>query len=964
MDDDAKKFYYGDSKEFDPLNELSPVRREQLKNVSGSGKRGGASPSSHKTADANLNMPTSVTDATTSLAAYKIASFSKTAEFGGTYGGNNSGGGGGSVRTIPRVYSPLFELSNLQLPRDRRTLNAWCRHFYSTHPLVRNCINLHATFPISKFEITCDNKKIETEMNELAEDMRLLHVLYGVALVYWMLGEAFPYGDWNDNDKTWRRWVVHNPDYVDVKYSAVTMEPLITLQPDDTLKRLVRSNDPKDKYIRATLPKEIIYYISRGQNIPLDSFNVTHVKFLSEPYDHRGTSIIASCFKDLMLYDLLRESEYAQAANLINPITHVKLVDPLGRWRPTDEDLAQFRDIFVDLQFDLDPKLITHGAVQIEKIGNAGGIIDTTPKLDRIIKNIMAGLMVPEGVITGEGPNYCYDEETETLTKRGFKRYDEIVDTDEIATFNPETKVIEYHHYKEKIVNYYSGNMISFKTRFMDIKVTPNHRMYVRDRKTMQWETVQAADVKVRSSILDHGDWVGHTPETITYGGFVFTPKEFINLVFYTWTRSKVIEEDGQKVMIYKYAQRGPAVEWKDAMVVLGVKYDEKYKGYVMRDQNFIELCQREISSEFDTWKLPRLIGDWSKHDIYEVLNKLAGRHGIAKKSYVSKRGLLLRASFALYSKELIDFIQELFFKCGYSTRVDAEFKPWRNKTIYRMNFSHAAKQTARVIDLRSKGRVLMPCKSEVPYDGIVYCFDVPPNHLFVTRRNGLVTIQGNSTASVGLEVLRQRYLMFRDELEYWIRNKVIKPIAVARDWTIIESKQKKLIIPKIQWNKLTLKDLNDYMQKVADGFNSAKVVSRDSYLKSLDLDPEEELANRRKEMLEDAILAKEKRILESSAYSLTEMRSMTPSTVIEDRVIPGTQQPASQSGGGAQGPDLSGGLGGGAPNGGGGGMPDLGSGLGPMSEPSSSDIAPGGAPETGEGAVGTPPPPSPGQTS
>ncbi len=933
--DDAK-FYQGDVKGFNPLDELSPARRDQLKG--GPSKK---STAGVKTGDITLNMPAAAVDSTKSLSAYKTAS---------------ENGGGGSVRTIPRVYSPLFELSNLQLPRDRRTLNAWCRHFYSTHPLVRNCVNLHATFPISKFEITCDEKTIETEMNELAEDMRLIHVLYGVALVYWMLGEAFPYGDWNDNDKTWRRWVVHNPDYVDVKYSAVTMEPLIALQPDDTLKRLVKSNDPKDKYIRATLPKEIVYYISRGMNIPLDSFNVTHVKFLSEPYDHRGTSIIASCFKDLMLYDLLRESEYAQAANLINPLTHVKLGDPLGRWRPSDEDLAQFRDIFVDLQFDLDPKLITHGAVQIEKVGNAGGIIDTTPKLDRIIKNIMAGLMVPEGVITGEGPNYCYDEETETLTKSGFKKYNEITDIDEIATFNPTTKLIEYQHYNEKIVNQYDGNMVHFKTKFMDIKVTPNHKMYVRDRKSLEWGTVEASDVKLRSNILDHGDWVGNTPSVIEYGGFTFTPKEFINLIFYTWTRSRVIEEAGEKVMIYKYAQRGPAVEWKDALVVLGVKYDAKYKGYVMRDQNFINLCQKEINSEFDHWKLPRLIGEWSKHDIYEVLNRLAGKHGIAKKSYVSRRGLLLRASFALYSKELLDFIQELFFKCGYSTRIEAEFKPWRNKTIYRMNFSHVAKQTARIIDTRSKGKTRKDCKAEVPYNGIVYCFDVPPNHLFITRRNGLVTIQGNSTASVGLEVLRQRYLMFRDELEHWIRNKVMKPIAVARDWTVTESKQKKLIIPRIQWNKLTLKDLNDYMQKVAEGHNTAKVVSRDSYLKSLDLDPDEELENRRKEMIEDAILTKEKNILYSPAYTLSELRTLNTDSLIEDRVVPGANQPPSGPGAGGQGsPDFSGGLGG--------SMPDLGGGLGAPPEGEAPPGGPpdiGGPPETGSPASpGGPPPPA-----
>ena len=59
-------------------------------------------------------------------------------------------------RMSPEIYSPLFQLSNLNLPRDRITMNAWNRIYYDTHPLVRNAINLHASFPISKINISCE----------------------------------------------------------------------------------------------------------------------------------------------------------------------------------------------------------------------------------------------------------------------------------------------------------------------------------------------------------------------------------------------------------------------------------------------------------------------------------------------------------------------------------------------------------------------------------------------------------------------------------------------------------------------------------------------------------------------------------------------------------------------------------------------------------------------------------------
>ena len=72
-----------------------------------------------------------------------------------------SSGSGDVIRQAPEVYSPLFQIANLQLPRDRITMNAWNRNFYDTHPLVHNCINLHATYPISKINIKCKDAKVE-----------------------------------------------------------------------------------------------------------------------------------------------------------------------------------------------------------------------------------------------------------------------------------------------------------------------------------------------------------------------------------------------------------------------------------------------------------------------------------------------------------------------------------------------------------------------------------------------------------------------------------------------------------------------------------------------------------------------------------------------------------------------------------------------------------------------------------
>ena len=312
----------------------------------------------------------------------------------------------GVDRLMPDVYSPLFQLSNLNLPRDRVTMNAWNRIFYDTHPVVRNAINLHASFPISKINITCKSKKVQQFFLEMADKIDLYNVVYGVALEFWKMGEAFPYAELDHSTGTWRRITILNPDYVHVKKSIIGDQSIISLRPDASLQRLVGSTSPSDILLKKKIPKHIVDYVKRGKNIPLDSFNTAHLKLLSSPYDVRGTSVIVSIYKDLMLYDKLRESKFAQADGMINPMTLVKLGGE-GEYRPTQEDIEAFKNILEEAQYDKDFKLVTHAGVTVERVGYNGGVMDISSDIDLIMGNIYTGLMTPKALMDQESVTYA-----------------------------------------------------------------------------------------------------------------------------------------------------------------------------------------------------------------------------------------------------------------------------------------------------------------------------------------------------------------------------------------------------------------------------------------------------------------------------------------------------------------------------------------------------------------------------
>ena len=320
----------------------------------------------------------------------------------GSSGASFRGGVGDTIKQTPEVYSPLWLNSNLNLPRDRATINAWCRSFYALNPFVHNAINLHSTYPISKLNIKCSNKQVEKFFNEMIEEIDLMNICVQIAQEYWLLGESFVYAELDQNQGKWSRLLIQNPDYMIVKRTVVANEPMIMLRPDENLKKIIFSNKPNDIEQRKQLSQHIIDSVKRGENIPLDNFHVHHLANRISPYEIRGTGLPVCVFRQLVLFDKLRESKFAQADNMINPLTLVKVgTDGPEGLHPTFADLEAWREIFESAQYDKDFKIFTHAGVTVERVGHGAGILAIDNDITQLIKEIYIGLQVPSVLMDG-----------------------------------------------------------------------------------------------------------------------------------------------------------------------------------------------------------------------------------------------------------------------------------------------------------------------------------------------------------------------------------------------------------------------------------------------------------------------------------------------------------------------------------------------------------------------------------
>jgi len=71
---------------------------------------------------------------------------------------------------------------------------------------------------------------------------------------------------------------------------------------------------------------------------------------------------------------------------------------------------------------------------------------------------------------------HCLDEQTELLTKNGWKKYNEIKKSDRVYSMNPKTLQLELSKIKNLFIYDYKGIMINYDNERINFCVTPNHK--------------------------------------------------------------------------------------------------------------------------------------------------------------------------------------------------------------------------------------------------------------------------------------------------------------------------------------------------------------------------------------------------------------------------------------------------------------------------------------------------------
>ncbi len=205
---------------------------------------------------------------------------------------------------------------DFSMPMDRRTVNEWCRYWYRFNPIIGTWIDSIVSSVYSNFKLNGTNKKeLDIYNREMFEKIngenRFRHeaIVKDAIREFNTIGETFIYEEVFDKIDD-GKFIIQNPDYIELKKSIVDDTNVVSLIPDEELKRLVNSSSKEDVEFKKHLDKELIQMVKNNKNIPLSPTFLTVMQNIQSPYDTRGTSFLVKFFKVLLHDDYVREMMY------------------------------------------------------------------------------------------------------------------------------------------------------------------------------------------------------------------------------------------------------------------------------------------------------------------------------------------------------------------------------------------------------------------------------------------------------------------------------------------------------------------------------------------------------------------------------------------------------------------------------------------------------------------------------
>ena len=314
---------------------------------------------------------------------------------------------------------------------------------------------------------------------------------------------------------------------------------------------------------------------------------------------------------------------------------------------------------------------------------------------------------------------HCFSEDTELLSKDGWRGIDEVTIGTEFASFDRNTGAIEYHPASTIYVYDYDGEMYHMSSSCADHLVTPNHKMLYESYGN--WKECLAEDFFITgahipvSGIFDrpdidfyeNDDELRFHVQCVTDGHITYVRKK-----------------DGYMTYRFRFKKQRKI----DRLIALLQRLGYEYHTGVESATNVTYIDIGKVHPKF-TKILSEQHRNLSKRQTDILLEEWSHTDGtISVKADHTHRELVTSIKFHA------DLLQELCVLSGHKVTCAPKYKEGYDP-CYMLSIRLGV----------SKVKTYAMNKGTVEYTGRVWCPDVAPHHTVIARRNGKVFISHQS---------------------------------------------------------------------------------------------------------------------------------------------------------------------------------------------------------------------------
>lgn len=351
----------------------------------------------------------------------------------------------------------------------------------------------------------------------------------------------------------------------------------------------------------------------------------------------------------------------------------------------------------------------------------------------------IAALLAAVGNTEADFTNYCVDPDTECLTRRkGWTRYDELRDDDEMLAYDPESHVTRWECPREVYVNpEYAGPMYSLSMRGFSALTTEGHRWPVSVRSRHQGRRRWSTQVLRSEQLpLSHGYKLLRSAPHEGPGDATYSDA-FVRIVAWYYTEGSLIR--GGKAITISQSDRHNPVKVDDIrrdLKEIGVQTpsveDAARRGPPRREGLF--MVERRRADGLVTWDLTGTRVD-------EVIACAPGKRKVPTMEFLTRLTAAQAAVFVDISIAADGSPEWGRFEQHDEGRMDAYVA-----ACVLAGYGPTVGPSGTSCHLNENGTIGLENvrREQVTYEGPVWCPVLPSGHWFA-RRDGGVFVTGNS---------------------------------------------------------------------------------------------------------------------------------------------------------------------------------------------------------------------------